>query len=105
MQILHGDSLHEMSNPAFWKKKKDKYHQLSSAELAQRVVMVKEGYLMVILPYFLLFLHKNIRSDYSLGVCIYGELLLKIIPELSTKCPPKQIPLIVCSVWGIHVTK
>ena len=32
-----GDSLNEMSDPVFWKKK---YEKLSSAEVAQRVVMV-----------------------------------------------------------------
>ena len=31
-----GDNLHEMSNPVFWKK-----INLSSAELAQRVIKVK----------------------------------------------------------------
>ena len=35
MQIVfNGDSVHEMSSPAFWGKKKKKSFNLSSAELA-----------------------------------------------------------------------
>ena len=46
--VSNGDSLHEMSNPVFWKKtrqkkKQEKYHQFASAELGQRVVKVNEG--------------------------------------------------------------
>ena len=45
MQIVSsGDSLHEMSNPVFWKKKNKKNSiKFLSAEIAQRVVMIKKN--------------------------------------------------------------
>ena len=44
MQIANGDNFHEMAKPVFWKKqnkkKNKKKNNLSSAELAQRVIQV-----------------------------------------------------------------
>ena len=41
MQIIsNGDELHEMSNPVFWKNKRNAI-DLSSAEFAQRMVKVE----------------------------------------------------------------
>ena len=43
MQIVSiGNNLHEMSNPVFWENKKT-ITDLSSAELVQRVVQVKDA--------------------------------------------------------------
>ena len=43
MQIVSiRDNMHEMSNPIFWEKVREHIINLSSAELAQRVVMVKD---------------------------------------------------------------
>ena len=42
MQIISlGDNLHESSKPIFWQKWEKKNINLSSAELAQKVVKVK----------------------------------------------------------------
>ena len=41
MQIVSGDNLHEMSDPVFWKKIRKNIINLSSAELAQRVLNVE----------------------------------------------------------------
>ena len=54
--VSNGDSLHEMPNPVSGKNKKNIIN-LSSAELAHKVVKVKGEYLVIILGYFLLFLH------------------------------------------------
>ena len=43
MQIfLNGGNLHEMTNPVFWEKRRNKFINLSSAELAQRLVKFKQ---------------------------------------------------------------
>ena len=43
--ISWGDNLHEISNPVFWDKSEKKYHNLLSAEFAQRAVKVKSYYM------------------------------------------------------------
>ena len=46
MQIVpFGDNLHEISNPVFWENKKNTVN-LSSAEIAKRVVKVNEWFSM-----------------------------------------------------------
>ena len=59
-----GNSLHEMSNPIFWKKL-EKYFKLSSAEFAQRVVSDKVLWKIAavdILTFFVIFqTHTKIR--------------------------------------------
>ena len=40
--VSNGDSLHEMSNPVFWEKQEKNIANLLSAELALRVIKVKE---------------------------------------------------------------
>ena len=50
MQIVsNGDNLLEISNPVFWEKS-EKLTNMSSAELAQRVIKVKDCILTFSLP-------------------------------------------------------
>ena len=68
-----GDNLHEMLNPVFWgKKNKKNITNLSSAELAQRVIKIKRRqFLSLILfahMHFLLIYHMKCRVFISLKV-------------------------------------
>ena len=51
MQIVSKNNLHEMSDPVFWDNKKN-VNNLSSAELAQRVVNVNPCPVSLIYPAF-----------------------------------------------------
>ena len=73
--VSNGDNLHEMSNPIFWGKKYENITNLSSAELAQKVVKVKvknsnwitrfvlfPRFKMCFMRYFIAFINNIIRS-------------------------------------------
>ena len=74
MQIVSNrDTQHEMSNPVSWENKK-KYHQLSSAELAKRDVMVNMFYACYFIGVaWYLFLFGAVRKNFGLFFVAYQE--------------------------------